>query len=736
MNGSNRVPLPYLILWGNGVALACGLDGQILAEELHGLFAGDTRVLSTYQVRASGHAWRLLGRSQYGHGTARWEFQNRLLRDVVGNIPEGTLLLSLKRRVDGALHDDLHLQVFTERAVKLQFTLQLDADFADIFEVKSQSLPPRLNIRRISHQNCVTLSYEQAGFRRGVQISLDPSSGQPVFVGTRVVFELNLDRGAEWKCCLEARPEVDGTLIQFVGDPHQPEPNAVPDSQRLSIRTDPLLERPFVQGRCDLHALGIPQAEYPPYVAAGVPWFLTLFGRDPLVTALMAGLDGVWSATGALSALSPLQAKEQDDWRDAEPGKLLHECRRGELASRNRLPFAPAYYGAHDVPALYCLTLWHAWRWTGNIQFLKAHLETARAALRWCDNLGDRDGDGLQEYATRSSRGYYNQSWKDASDAVVHADGRQAALPLATVELQGYLFAARLAMAELLEALGELAEAEQLRQAAHVLRDIVEERYWLEQAGYYAFALDGHKRQVKSISSNPAHLLWCGLPGQKRADLLTERLLKPDLFSGWGLRTLSSKNPAYNPLSYQRGSVWPHDTLLAAAGLWRYGHYEEASILIRAVLEAAQTFEEARLPELFCGLPRSHDLPVPYEKANIPQAWASAAPIMAAQLFLGLLPDAPHKRCFVSPWLPEWPPHLEMRGIAIGEGSLGITVVRHGTETVIKELEGKEIEVIEGKMEAPFWGLPLLGHRQEHGGKLRDASMSKQGAHEDESKNT
>jgi glycogen debranching enzyme len=432
----------------------------------------------------------------------------------------------------------------------------------------------------------------------------------------------------------------------------------------------------------------------------------------------MAGLDGVWSAKAALAALSMLQATERDDWRDAEPGKLPHECRRGELASRNQIPFAPAYYGTHDAPALYCLTLWHAWRWTGDDQLIKAYLTTAKAALRWCDDLGDRDGDELLEYATRSSQGYSNQSWKDAQDAVVHADGRQAGLPLATVELQGYLFAARLAMAELLAAFGEQAEAEQLRQTAKKLRAIVEERYWMEQEGYYAFALDGHKCKVKGISSNPSHLLWCGLADPQRATTVAQRLLKPDLFSGWGLRTLSSENPAYNPLSYQRGSVWPHDTLLAAAGLWRYGHYEQASMLIQAILEAAATFEDARLPELFCGLPRVHDLPVPYEQANFPQAWAAAAPILAAQLFLGLVPDAPHGRCFLSPWLPKWLPRLELHGIAIGRGSLDITVVRHGTETVMEQLGAKEIEVIEGKVEAPLWGLPLLDHDSEHESNL------------------
>src|SRR5919108_3576264 len=294
MNAGSRVPQPYLILWGSGVALSCGLAGEVLAEELHGLFAGDTRVLSTYQVLISGQTWHLLGRSHFGHGTAQWEYQNRPLRDAVGEIGAGTLLLTLRRRIDCALHDDLHLQAFAERPVKLQFTLHLDADFADIFEVKSQSLPPRMSIRRTAQQNCVELSYKKEGFQRGLQISLDPSSGHPVFVGTRIVFELHLGPGSEWKCCLEARPEVDGTLFQFAGDPHQPEPNVVTDTQRMSIRTDPLLERPFTQGRADLHALAIPQAEHSPYVAAGVPWFLTLFGRDPLLAALLSGLDGAW----------------------------------------------------------------------------------------------------------------------------------------------------------------------------------------------------------------------------------------------------------------------------------------------------------------------------------------------------------------------------------------------------------------------------------------------------------
>jgi glycogen debranching enzyme len=324
--------------------------------------------------------------------------------------------------------------------------------------------------------------------------------------------------------------------------------------------------------------------------------------------------------------------------------------------------------------------------------------------------LGDRDHDGFQEYATRSPKGYRNQGWKDAGDAIVDAQGRQPKLPIATVELQAYLFAARLAMAELSEALGHEDEAREFRDGAAKLRRAVEERFWLQGESFYALALDGDKRLVDSISSNPGHLLWCGLADPKRAALVARRLLQPDMFSGWGLRTLSSANPAYNPLSYQLGSVWPHDTLIASAGLWRYGLRQQACVLIRGILEAAQAFEDHRLPELFCGFDAANGFPVPYEQANIPQAWAAAVPLLAAQLFLGLVPDAPRGRCFVSPCLPAWLPRLELRGIKVGQGTLDITVGRHGDDTVVETVDAKALEVIHAQVDAPLDGTLTSAH--------------------------
>lgn len=693
-----------IVLYGRGVALASGLSGQIEASQAQGFFAGDTRVLSTYKFEINGQSWSLLGRARQGHGSARWDFQNAALRDAVGEIPAGYLFFNLHRRLDGALHDDFHIQSYLLRPIDVAFTIQLDSGFEDIFTVKSGAIPSRLNMLRKHSSQGFTLHYDWYGFRRGLKVSLMPKNGEaPIMTGSRIIFQLHLPAGGAWHCCLDAEPIIDGKAMILQNDPHQPESSPVRLSDSLRLNTESILKEPFDRSRMDLHALSIPQANDPPYIAAGAPWFLTLFGRDSLMTSIMAGIDGSWSAEGALAALGPLQGKKRNDFRDEEPGRIAHEYRRDELTARGELPYSP-YYGTAEAPMLYCLALWHAWRWTGKRELLDRHLGTAKKCLHWCEAYGDRDGDGFQEYATHSSKGYRNQGWKDAGDAVVDARGRQPPLPLATVELQGYWFAAMLAMAELFEAVGDLAPAADLRHKADELRTRTEARFWMPDQAFYAFALDGNKERVDGLSSNPGHLLWCGLPDARHADAVIQRFMQPDFFSGWGLRSLSAKNPAYNPLSYQLGSVWPHDTAIAAAGMWRYGHRPEGSRLLHAILNAAMAFESARLPELFCGLDATYGPPVPYEGANSPQAWAAAAPLLAAQLFLGLVPDAPHDRCYLSPWLPDWLSHLELLGLHIGQDRIDITIHRQGNQTVIQSLHSDHTGMIQEMPEAPLWG--------------------------------
>jgi len=699
-----QIPHPSVVLHSGDIALACGLSGEVRVDEMHGLFADDTRVLSTYRIMIGGQEWQLLGRNREGHGSATFTFQNPQMRGARGELPAGSLYLTLRRRLAGAMHDDLTIRGYADHTIEARLTLQLDADFADVFQVKDRRLPPRLDVVRQTNREHLTLRYERAGFRRALDIQLVTSepSRPPMFVGSELIFDLLLEPNEEWTCCVHAEVVTDGVTQPFVGDPHDPEPEAIPDTAP-TVACDQLLQLAFERGHSDLYALAVPY-EDTSFVSAGVPWFMCLFGRDTLVSALMAGIIGDWPARGALAALAPLQATERDDWRDAEPGKIPHELRQGELAFRHVIPHTP-YYGTHDAPALFCLTLWNAWRWTGDDELLDAHYETAQRALRWCDEHGDRDGDGLQEYQTRSDRGYYNQSWKDAIDAIIYPSGESAKLPIATVELQGYLYAARLAMAELSERRGDQGEAIRLRDAASTLRELVEQKYWLADEGFYAMALDGDKQQVLSIGSNPGQLLWCGLANPSRARRTTKRLLADDMFSGWGLRTLSATHRRYNPLSYQRGSVWPHDTLLTAAGMFRYGLRDEAATLIRGVLDAACALEESRLPELFCGIERELGGPVPYAEANIPQAWAAAAAPLAVQLFLGIVPDAPRGRVYLDPWLPEWLDRLEIDQLAIGGSIVRIVVVRDGSSTTIEEVEAKHLEVVAGPTEAALWGL-------------------------------
>lgn len=419
----------------------------------------------------------------------------------------------------------------------------------------------------------------------------------------------------------------------------------------------------------------------------------------------MSGVMGTWAAEGALAALGAWKADARDDWRDAEPGKLPHELRRGELAHLVLIPHTP-YYGTHDAQPLYCLALWNAWRWSGEARLLDAHLGTALAALRWCDDFGDRDGDGLQEYVTRSRQGYYNQGWKDAGDALVHEDGAIAELPLAPVELQGYLYTARLAMAELMEASGEPGEARRLRGAAAELRAAVEDRYWLGDAGCYAMALDGHKQPVRSVGSNPGQLLWTGLPEERRARAVARRLLGPDLSSGWGLRTLSSQHVAYNPLSYQRGSVWPHDTALAAAGMWRYGLREEAAQLLQALLEAAGAFEDEGCLSCSAASTAPWVGRSPTSRPTSPRPGGRQLPCSSCKSCSAWFPMPPGDAATRSPGCRRGCPRLEVRGLVVGRGSVDVAAVRAGSETVVDALGSSDVEVVLGEMESPLWGRP------------------------------
>jgi glycogen debranching enzyme len=437
--------------------------------------------------------------------------------------------------------------------------------------------------------------------------------------------------------------------------------------------------------------------------AAGVPWYVTLFGRDTLVVSMQAISGYPEFASGALRRLGAMQADADDPERDMEPGKIPHEVRHGELAQLGILPYQP-YYGTHDATSLYLVVYSYLHQWLGDDAVLRRYLPNAEAALRWVDRHGDRDRDGFQEYKTRSSHGYYNQGWKDAGDAIPHADGSLAPLPIATCELQGYVWDAKLRMADVYETLGRPADARRLRREARELYERFNDAFWWEEEGTYYLGLDGDKKPIRTVASNAGHLLQSGIVPPDRAERVARRLLADDMWSGWGVRTLSSDHPAYNPFSYHTGSVWPHDNAMIAGGLRRYGLDAEAAKVARGLFDVAERQVAYRLPELFAGLPRREaSFPVQYLGANVPQAWAAGSVLRLIAILCGIhaTTDQAGSRIYVNPALPDWLPELTIRNLRAGQGSIDLAV-RDGTVDVLRNTS--PFEVIHGP--APRPGAP------------------------------
>ena len=430
--------------------------------------------------------------------------------------------------------------------------------------------------------------------------------------------------------------------------------------------------------------------------AAGLPWFVAPFGRDSLIVSLQNMLIYPDFARGTLDILGSLQARERDDYRDAEPGKILHEIRYGELAHFKLIPHTP-YYGTADATPLYLITLHAAWRATGDRTLLDRHLETAERCLSWIDDYGDRDGDGFQEYQTRSPVGYENMGWKDSGDSMVYPDGSLVKGPKALCELQGYVYDAWIRMAEVFDELGNTSRATDLRSKAAALFKRFNETFWDEELGFYALALDGEKKKVRTIASNAGHCLWSGIVPKERAGKVVQRLIAPDMWSGWGIRTLSASNPAFNPYNYQTGSVWPHDNAIIALGFKRYGFHEEAARIARDISDAGSHFLSNQLPELYTTIERDRkSFPVQYLGANIPQAWAAGAVFSFMEAILGFAPDAPRGKLYVDPSLPRWLPDLTLLDLRLGTELFDIRFWRDGDETRFEVLRG-DPEVVEAR---------------------------------------
>jgi glycogen debranching enzyme len=543
------------------------------------------------------------------------------------------------------------------------------------------------------------LSYRNRDFSREVLITAKPTGARSLYANGRLTFEVSLNPEETWHCCLHYDlfdgPTKHASPRECMGQGgklQHAESLEAWERSVLKIRTsNEEFYRCFTQGVSDMAALRLPISgtDHMQFIpAAGLPWFVALFGRDSLIVSLQTMLVYPEFARGALDVLGAHQAQERDDYRDAEPGRILHELRYGELAHFRLIPHTP-YYGTSDATPLYLIALHAAWRATGDRGLIENHLRTAEGCLNWIDNYGDRDGDGFQEYQTRSTAGYENTAWKDSGDSVMYEDGTLVKGPKALCELQGYVYDGWLRMAEIYDEIGRHDGARHLREKAARLFKKFNEVFWDEERGIYAYTLDGDKKPVFSLASNIGHCLWSGIVPKERAARVVARLMQPDMWSGWGIRTLSALHTSFNPYNYQTGAVWPHDNAIIAAGFRRYGFAEEAAAVARSISDAASHFLMNQLPELYAGLQRTDDnFPVQYIGANVPQAWAAGTPFVLLQTMLGIRPNAPHGVLYVDPALPHWMSDVTLIDLRLGHKTLDIRFWRDDGQTKFEVTRG------------------------------------------------
>jgi glycogen debranching enzyme len=655
----------------------CDERGDVVGET-DGLFAEDTRFLSRLQLTINGARPLLLSSGKVEYFSAAFFLRN----PPAGGLALDAVSIKRERFVGEGMQDHLVVQNQSMQPLSFELGVEIAADFADILSVKEHDFAlgdpqhasplPQPAAPRYDEQHNQFVLVDPEGFGQ-TQLILSRRGDTD---GNGMSWRLELAPREVWELRVDVVPVIDAAEHS----PHVVERRFGEERERVrdslaawQLRVPQLratwneLEDSFGQSVADLASLRMRtengRAGLGLLPAAGMPWFMTVFGRDTIITCLQTLLFGPELARSALEALAALQAKTDDPTRDAEPGKIVHEVRRGKAARK----WFDRYYGTADATPLYLVLLSEVWRWTDDTQLVQQLREPALAALRWIDEYGDRDGDGFVEYERRTDRGLDNQSWKDSGDSQRFADGRLAKPPIAPCEVQGYVYDAKRRCAELArEVWRDAALAERLDVEAEELRGRFDDAFWLDaRGGYYALALDGDKQPVDALCSNVGHLLWSGIVPANRVDAVVDRLMDDALWSGWGVRTMSAADAGFNPLSYHDGTVWPHDNSLIAWGLARYARWPEAQRIIRTMLTAARHFEH-QLPEVFAGFPRSDvSFPIAYPTAARPQAWAAGTPVLLLQLLLGLQPDRRRQVLdTLAPLeLPSWAGDVRLTGV-------------------------------------------------------------------------
>ena len=671
-----------IVIKDGNVFLVAMRDGRLPIGVDHplGLWFRDCRFLCVHELRICGELPRLLTASDAAGTEAVHELTNPDLQLGDGRrLPAESLRLRLERSVEaeGALRQRIAMRSYHRQPIKLPLELRLGADFLPMLELRG--IVPRHERPAPEAGPGGFALVGRDGVRRATRIHATPAAR--FLDDGSLVFDLDL----------EARGAIDLVVDFEVSESRDDEVwSGAPRKHHHAITKvtsdDQLFDR--ILGR-SLHDLDLLHSELDghSYYAAGVPWFATLFGRDSLISSYqtLSFVRGIAEET--LRLLAGRLGQEYNDERDEEPGKVLHEFRVGEPAALGETPFA-RYYGSVDAtPMFLCLLGRHA-DWSGNLDLFHELRRPAEAALEWIDRYGDLDGDGLVEYQRRSPHGLVTQGWKDSADGIPDDDGEPLAGPVALVEVQGYVIRAKRLMARMFDLDGNGARAERLHdEAAALEREL--ERFWLPERGCYAVGLDGDKRPGSGLTSNQGHLLWSNAVSDDRARAIRDVLMSEEMFTGWGVRTLASSHPAYNPVGYHTGSVWPHDSALIAFGLRRYGFDEDFTLIFEGLLEAASRFDDYRLPELFAGFPRGEfDEPVPYPVACQPQAWAAGSIPFLLKWGLGLSPDALEKRlAIVRPSLPRWLNRVQVKGLALGDARIDLVFERVGEHVTLADAQ-------------------------------------------------
>lgn len=662
-----------------------------------GLFVLDTRTLSRWQLEVNGVPMEELAVERATPHSATFVGRTR----PTAGQADSDVLVFRARHVGQGMREVITLRNYGASTQEVTVEMAIDADFADLFEVKEQRVRRRGAFRSEYDERVLSLGHRlDEGDRRGVEKEVTIAFDRDAVAATGLAsWQVVLPARGEWSVCCTISLGVGGARVEprfRCGEPDRsPEPQLRADRWQAATSAlttdDARLSLAVTKAIADLGGLRIHDPQHPDatVIAAGAPWFMTLFGRDSLLTAWMTLPVDPTLAVGVLDTLARLQGTKINADTEEQPGRILHEVRFGKATSLH-LGGGHVYFGTADATPLFVMLLGELRRWGLADAALQRLLPHADRALDWIRGFGDADGDGYVEYLRATPQGLQNQGWKDSWDGVTFADGTVAVAPIALAEVQGYTYAAYRARSELAAAAGDDPGAQIWDERARDLRVAFNRDFWLPDRGWYALALDADKRPVDALASNMGHLLWTGIVDPERAGAVADLLLSPELFSGWGIRTLATNMVAYNPVSYHNGSVWPHDSAIAAAGLMRYGFTEHAWRVMSGLLDAASQFE-GRLPELFAGIARDElGVPASYPTSCSPQAWASSSPLLMLRSLLRFDPLVPEGRIHLAPVPPAGMHRLAFTASLADERHLQVQF-KDG-EWAVDGLDGLEVE--------------------------------------------